>query len=278
MNSLPRGGWLQCRLIRRSSGFANLFHPKYELYVEGHQGGIFLAAARKSSKSKPNYHLSFSINKIEKTSASYLGKLQANLSRSDYVLFDNGYNPEKPPSKKTLNANNTFNGKAIAPRSNLALISYKPHLTGKTPRKLAVLLPILLEEKTREEELKSLADTPFLKNEFISSSSAFSDLNSRLEVARSRFKDPSLPWTCLLNKPPKFHAESGQYVLDFCGRAPQVSVKNFQLVYPEEPDDVLFQLGRMDDETFSVDFKFPLSPIQAFAIALSSLDYKWTVD
>jgi hypothetical protein len=30
----------------------------------------------------------------------------------------------------------------------------------------------------------------------------------------------------------------GQYVLDFCGRAPQVSVKNFQLVYPEEPDEV----------------------------------------
>lgn len=41
-------------------------------------------------------------------------------------------------------------------------------------------------------------------------------------------------------------------MLDFCGRAPQVSVKNFQLVYPEEPDEVLFQLGRLDDENFSV--------------------------
>lgn len=66
--------------------------------------------------------------------------------------------------------------------------------------------------------------------------------------------------------------------MDFCGRAPQVSVKNFQLVYPEEPDEVLFQLGRIDDENFSVDFRFPIAPIQAFAIALSSLDYKWTVD
>ena len=34
------------------------------------------------------------------------------------------------------------------------------------------------------------------------------------------------------------------------------------------------QFGRIDKEAFNVDFQWPISPIQAFAIALSSFDNK----
>jgi tubby-related protein 1 len=62
------------------------------------------------------------------------------------------------------------------------------------------------------------------------------------------------------------------------------SVKNFQLVRkpenePEsishkEKEEIFLQFGRKTDYTFILDFKYPLSPMQALAIALSSIDNK----
>jgi tubby-related protein 1 len=39
-------------------------------------------------------------------------------------------------------------------------------------------------------------------------------------------------------------------------------------------ETVHLQFGRMSEEKFSLDFQWPFSPYQAFAIALSSLDNK----
>jgi tubby-related protein 1 len=39
-------------------------------------------------------------------------------------------------------------------------------------------------------------------------------------------------------------------------------------------EDILYQFGRTGDNSFILDFKFPFSPIQAFSIALSSIDNK----
>jgi tubby-related protein 1 len=63
-------------------------------------------------------------------------------------------------------------------------------------------------------------------------------------------------------------------VLNFNGRVTMASVKNFQLVNPEDVETVLLQFGRVDKEEFSMDFQWPLCPLQAFAICLSSFDYK----
>jgi hypothetical protein len=37
---------------------------------------------------------------------------------------------------------------------------------------------------------------------------------------------------------------------------------------------VIMQFGRVGDNDFTCDFQYPLSPLQAFGIALSSFDYK----
>jgi tubby-related protein 1 len=37
---------------------------------------------------------------------------------------------------------------------------------------------------------------------------------------------------------------------------------------------VKLQFGRLGDDSFSLDFTWPFSPIQAFGIAISSFDYK----
>jgi len=78
----------------------------------------------------------------------------------------------------------------------------------------------------------------------------------------------------MVNKPPKWNNEVGAYVLNFGGRVTMASVKNFQLVSPDDIETVLLQFGRNDKERFSMDYQWPLCPLQAFAVALSSFDYK----
>lgn len=52
------------------------------------------------------------------------------------------------------------------------------------------------------------------------------------------------------------------------------SVKNFQLVSPEDHEAVLLQFGRTGKDMFTMDYQWPLSPLQAYAICMSSFDYK----
>lgn len=76
------------------------------------------------------------------------------------------------------------------------------------------------------------------------------------------------------NKAPLWSDESGVYVLNFHGRVTRASVKNFQIVHRDDPDYLVLQFGRIAPDMFTMDFRFPLCPLQAFAICLSSLDWK----
>jgi|688.fasta_scaffold2088170_1 tubby-related protein 1 len=68
------------------------------------------------------------------------------------------------------------------------------------------------------------------------------------------------------------YLELRAYVLNFNGRAHQPSVKNFQLVGQKNENKVHLQLGKVSKEIFNLDFEWPLSPFQAFGIAVSSFD------
>lgn len=91
--------------------------------------------------------------------------------------------------------------------------------------------------------------------------------------------------------------ETQSFVLNFNGRVTQASVKNFQIVHDNDckcllhltchilgilPDSshafsvdyIVMQFGKIDQDTFTMDFRYPLSPVQAFAIALTSFDAK----
>ena len=82
----------------------------------------------------------------------------------------------------------------------------------------------------------------------------------------------------MINKPPLWNENVGAYVLNFYGRVTMASVKNFQLVDPEAQSTVLLQFGRTDKDSFNMDLRWPLSPMQAFAITLSSFDSKMGCD
>jgi hypothetical protein len=87
----------------------------------------------------------------------------------------------------------------------------------------------------------------------------------------------------LKNKAPRWHEQLQCWCLNFRGRVTVASVKNFQLVAALDPspvlpqselDKVILQFGKIGKDIFTMDYRYPLSAFQAFAICLSSFDTK----
>lgn len=87
----------------------------------------------------------------------------------------------------------------------------------------------------------------------------------------------------LKNKSPRWHEQLQCWCLNFRGRVTVASVKNFQLVAATEPshnipaeeqEKVILQFGKIGKDIFTMDYSYPLSAFQAFAICLSSFDTK----
>lgn len=85
----------------------------------------------------------------------------------------------------------------------------------------------------------------------------------------------------LRNKAPRWHEQLQCWCLNFHGRVTVASVKNFQLVAsPEngvagpEHEKVILQFGKVGKDVFTMDYRYPISAFQAFAICLSSFDTK----
>ena len=76
------------------------------------------------------------------------------------------------------------------------------------------------------------------------------------------------------SKTPTWNKESQSFVLNFGGRVSKASIKNFQMVHAQDPDYIVFQFGRISADEFTLDFRYPLCPLQAFGFALSSLTRK----
>jgi Tub family len=79
----------------------------------------------------------------------------------------------------------------------------------------------------------------------------------------------------LTNRVPRWNAKLQAFVLNFNGRVTQASVKNFQLVEAgDEAEKIRLQFGRVSKDSFTMDFAYPLSPLQAFAVTLTSFESK----
>jgi hypothetical protein len=84
----------------------------------------------------------------------------------------------------------------------------------------------------------------------------------------SNVEDERLELTSLR---PKWNEKLGSLCMDFKGRIDAASAKNFQLCLN---DEVILVYGKKSNGDFILDFEHPLSPAQAFAIALTTM--YWT--
>ncbi|XP_028989970.1 tubby protein homolog [Betta splendens] len=242
----PRDVTIQCRVTRDRRGMEKGIYPTYYLHMEREDGKrVFLMAGRKRKKCKTsNYLISTDPTNLSRETNCYIGKLRSNVLGTKFTVYDGGENPEKKP----------FIKESDSVRQELAAICYETNVLGfKGPRKMTVVIPGMLESNER------VSLRP--KN----------DLETLLGRHASGNTDKLVT---LVNKSPSWNEQSQSYVLNFHGRVTQASVKNFQIVHPDNDDYIVMQFGRVAEDVFSMDYSYPVCALQAFAIALSSFDGK----
>nr|XP_042088233.1 tubby-related protein 2 isoform X5 [Ovis aries] len=259
---LQRKGWLACQRSGTSAEDKSELQDvgnEYEVPSArsspgmGGDGGLgdlasnkhFLLAGRKRKWSKTsNYLISLDPTDLSRDGDNFMGKVRSNVLGTKFSIFDNGVNPERKH----------FFPETAQIREELGAVCYETNVLGfRGPRKMNVIIPEINAQNQR------ICVQP--KNEQES-------LLSRLKRGASQ------GLVLMQNKAPSWNDQSGAYVLNFHGRVTRASVKNFQIVHPDDPDYFVLQFGRIAPDAFIMDFRFPLCPLQAFAICLSSFDGK----
>jgi len=247
----PDQGIVQCHIKRNKAGRNSKF-PEYCLYLR--DGNRFLMCSKKRRHQKTaNYLVSMQRGDMDRGSTNTLGKLRANFLGTEFTIYDNGINPK-----------DTFGQEDQNIREELGIVMYAKNVLGsKAPRKMKVCVP-KVDEETGPGGLPARAVwKPTRKQDEMSSKCKDSDHTNMV---------------VLNNKKPQWNDQVGAHVLDFGGRVTMASVKNFQLVSPEDQDSIMLQFGRVGKDEFTMDYQWPLSPFQAFAITLSSFDSKLACD
>jgi len=242
---LKQAGMLQCRISRDKSGIANRLSPKYLLESDA---GVFLMCAQKQNHNKtPNYAISMSKGQIGKGTDAFLGKLRSDVCGLQWMAFGPGLNPTK--STKEAPAIQLVRDELLAVSYNASFWGTKP----KGPRKMTMTIPRV---QPNGERLVCRTLSPQTEG------------LQALQTSQSQLTES------FTNKSPKWNDTIGAYVLNFNKRVTEASVKNFQLVNSTDPDTVYLQFGKVGKDVFNIDFRYPISPFQAFAICLTAFEYK----
>ncbi|XP_077595138.1 uncharacterized protein LOC144211628 [Stigmatopora nigra] len=241
----PQDATIQCRVTRERRGMEKGMFPTYYLHMEKDDGKrVFLMAARKRMRSKTsNYLISTDPTNLSRDTNCYIGKLRSNVLGTKFTVYDGGENPEKKP----------FIKECESVRQELAAICYETNVLGfRGPRKMTVIIPGMLEN-----------DRAILQPK-----------NER-ETLLARHADGTTEnLVTLINKCPSWNDQTQSYVLNFHGRVTQASIKNFQIIHPNNDHNIVMQFGRVSENVFSMDYSYPMCALQAFAITLSSFDGK----
>ncbi|XP_013786668.2 protein king tubby 1-like isoform X2 [Limulus polyphemus] len=242
----PWGMTIRCRITRDNKGVDRGFFPTYFLHLEKDNGKrIFLLAARKRKKSKTSNYL-ISVDPIDMSRGGdyFVGKLRSNIFGTSFTLFDGGINSKKA---------SLFDDKNNL-RCELATVVYETNVLGfKGPRQMTIIIPQISSDNKRID-IRPVSDTDTLFEKW-----KRGNIENLLE---------------LHNKAPVWNNESQMYILNFHGRVTRPSVKNFQIVHDNDVGYIIMQFGRVDEDIFTLDYRYPMCGLQAFAIAISSFDTK----
>ncbi|KAK8947345.1 Tubby-like F-box protein 6 [Platanthera zijinensis] len=282
----PRESPLQCFIKR------NRASQTYSLYLGLTQAlmdnGKFLLAARRCRRATcTDYLISLDADDMSKGSNSYIGKLRSNFLGTKFTVYDS-----QPPHCGAVASKSHFNrlvgSKQVSPRIpagnySVAHIAYELNVLGsRGPRRMNCVMDSIpisamepggaapIQTELPLNCMESFPPAPL----FRSKSTCAPSLSCPVNFQKERK-------LILKNKSPRWHEQLQCWCLNFRGRVTVASVKNFQLVASEENgpsgqdyDRVILQFGKVGKDLFTMDYGYPLSAFQAFAICLSSFDTK----
>ncbi|XP_019421065.1 PREDICTED: tubby-like F-box protein 5 isoform X2 [Lupinus angustifolius] len=277
----PRESPIQC-FIRRNRETSTFLLYLGLVPLENEADKLLLAAKKIRRARGTDFVISLVANEFSRSSNTYVGKLRSNFLGTKFTIYDSqppyeaGVIPNSRSSRK-------FHSNQVSPRVPacnyvVSTVAYELNvLRTRGPRRMHCTMnsiPVLAIQEGGNAPTPT--SFPQVIDEHFSPSSApkgkgpVTDLNS---------VDPLV----LKNKAPRWHEQLQCWCLNFKGRVTVASVKNFQLVAAVDPshnvsaaeqEKVILQFGKIGKDIFTMDYRYPLSASQAFAICLSSFDTK----
>ncbi|MBA0868960.1 hypothetical protein Goshw_021128 [Gossypium schwendimanii] len=285
----PRDTPIQC-FIRRERAtstfrlYMGLSPGNFSIFL-GELSKLLLAAKRVRRATGTDFVISLVGDDFSRSSNKYVGKLRSNFLGTKFNIFDSQPSRDSTVCSSCESCRKTHPGN-LAPRVttsnyNTAKISYELNiLRTRGPRRMQCIMnsiPVSAIEG-------GTAPTPTAFTNCLDehSSPLLDSAGRRPQVGSTSRSMQNVPLV-LKNKAPRWHAQLQCWCLNFKGRVTVASVKNFQLVAAVEPsenvtiteqENVILQFGKIGKDIFTMDYCFPLSAFQAFAICLSSFDTK----
>ncbi|KAJ7955041.1 Tubby-like F-box protein [Quillaja saponaria] len=283
----PRDHLLQCFIKRNRS--TQTYHLFLNLTSAIADEGKFLLAASKCRRATcTDYTISLDADDMSKGSNIYIGKVRSNFLGTKFAIYD-GQPPHAGAKIVKSCSTRLMNLKQVSPRVPtgdypVAHISYEVNVLGsRGPRRMNCVMDAIPTSAIEPGGVAPTQTEFSLRNiDSFSSFSFFRSKSNRMENFLSgklgTQKDGML---VLRNKAPRWHEQLQCWCLNFHGRVTVASVKNFQLVAsPEnrpagpEHEKIILQFGKVGKDLFTMDYRYPISAFQAFAICLSSFDTK----
>ncbi|AET03927.1 tubby-like F-box protein 2 [Medicago truncatula] len=231
-----------------------------------------------AKKIRSDFVISLATDDFCQASNKYVGKVRFDFAGIDFTIYDS-----QPPHDAAVQPNcrpsGMFNSKPVSPRrvqacSHLvSTISYK--FFWKSPRRMYCIMNSNIVTTIQEGGnttsptlLPKIFDEPFSPSPELLGLSQGS-IQPLLLKSKDYMRDEQRKCWCL----------------DYMGRAKEnaivLSTKNFQLVEdvvdpshnasPVERERVVLQLGKIGKDIFIMDYSYPLSAFQAFAICLTQM-------
>ncbi|CAA2953453.1 tubby-like F-box 7 [Olea europaea subsp. europaea] len=235
-----------------------------EYYAFLDEGKFLLAARRYRNGTHTEYIISLDANDLSQQSNAYVGKLRSDFLGTNFTVYDSqsthgGAIPSSCRSVRRV-ASKQISPQVLAANFEVGQVSYKFNLLkSRGPRRMICSLKCPSSDGTTSVD------------------------NSRDDLKMKSPESSDRGYNILKNKVPRWHEQLECWCLNFHGRVTVASVKNFQLVATldqsrpggkGDEETVLLQFGRVGDDTFTMDYRQPLSAFQAFAICLTSFGTK----
>ncbi|XP_010500248.1 PREDICTED: tubby-like F-box protein 6 [Camelina sativa] len=275
----PRDAPIQCFIKReRATGIFRLYLGLSPA-LSGDKSKLLLSAKRVRRATGAEFVVSLSGNDFSRSSSNYIGKLRSNFLGTKFTVYEN----QPPPFNRKLPPSMQVSPWVSSTSSsyNIASILYELNvLRTRGPRRMQCIMHSIPVSAIQEGG-QVQSPTEFI-NQGKKKKKPLMDFCSGNLGEESVVKEPLV----LKNKSPRWHEQLQCWCLNFKGRVTVASVKNFQLVaaaaeagknmnIPEEEQDrVILQFGKIGKDIFTMDYRYPISAFQAFAICLSSFDTK----
>lgn len=290
----PRDVPMQCfiKRDRASSTYFLYLGLSPSLLVENSK---FLLAARKVRRAtRTDYSISLNADDMSRGSNAFVGKIMSNFLGTKFTIYDS-QPPHNGAVVSTSRAGRRIGSKQVSPKVpagsyTVAHIAYELNVLGtRGPRRMQCTLHSIPASSIEvggsaptPTELPNCVDDSFSTIPFSKPLEVPSDFSTLSLDFSSKLENKPAPLV-LKNKAPRWHEQLQCWCLNFRGRVTVASVKNFQLVAAIEPNQavpqgeqekVLLQFGKIGKDIFTMDYRYPLSAFQSFAICLSSFDTK----